>query len=131
MVVEESAPDVYEAPWPHPDLHAHGTWIHGWTGIGEAPGWLLQIPWAVWDDLRDAGADAEGLGAASSFFFNGVGLVVCYPLTLAGRTVSYAGGAVLGGAAAAVRGLVWDLPRAAAQTAGIGLPPPSVPTVKR
>ncbi len=116
VVVEESDPDPYEAPWPHPQLHAHGAWIHGWTAIGEGPGWILQIPWAVWDDLRDSGAgeNTEGLGSVSAFFFNGAGLFVFYPLTLAGRTVSYLGGGLLGGAAAGIRGIVRDLPRAVA-----------------
>lgn len=113
VAVEESDPEPYEAPWPHPALHTHGAWIHGWTGIGEAPGWVLQIPWAVWDAYRDAGAgeETEGLGTVSAFLFNGTGLVVCYPLTLIGRTVSYLGGGLLGGVSAGIRGLVWDLPR--------------------
>lgn len=111
VVVEKSDPDVYEAPEPHTWLHTHGEWIHGWTGVGEAPGWILQIPWVVWDAYWEMGVGREGkgMGSAGDFVANGVGLFAFYPLTLAGRTVSWTGGTIAGGAAAALRGLVWDL----------------------
>lgn len=130
VVVERPGPDRYVAPWPHPGLHTRGLWIHFWTGAGEAPGWILQVPWVIWDAGWEAGKgrSAEGLGSIHDALYGAFGMVFCWPLTLAGRTVSYLGGGITGGAAAGAKGILWDLP-AAAGRAIAGRPDGEAPKV--
>lgn len=109
-VVVESPELPYETPWPHPQLHRSTVLAHRATAVGETLGWPLQVPEAVWKDLAspDTG-QAEGLGAIGNFFWGGVGLAI-YPVTLAGRAVSYLSGGVLGGLTRGAQFLAWDLP---------------------